>query len=55
MLETNVRTCSNIEVATFLQACPAANGTEFPQLDSFSVAENNTGTKLSPFDVANRL
>lgn len=36
-------------------ACPAADAAEVPQVDSFSVAQNNTGALLSPFDGAIRL
>ncbi|PNY05009.1 hypothetical protein L195_g001445 [Trifolium pratense] len=39
----------NSEVSSKM-ACSAADAAHIPPLDSFSVAQNNTGTFLSPFD-----
>ncbi|MCH84693.1 hypothetical protein A2U01_0005528, partial [Trifolium medium] len=39
----------NSEVSSKM-ACSAADASHIPQLDSISVAQNNTGTLLSPFD-----
>lgn len=35
-------------------ACPAADGAQVPPVDSISVAQNNTGAFLSPFDGTSR-